>query len=288
MMLHVLAALLFTGGQDRTVHVDVVGGYLFVDATINGNALQLYPLNPCRVADTRNPTGSYGGPTPAAGQTRTIAVPGSGCAVPASAQAVALNYTVVPKQPLGFLTTWPAGSAQPLVSTLNAPTGGITANAAIVPSGTNGGVNVFVSNASDFVMDVNGYFGTAGQPGGLSLYSVTPCRVADTRNPTGPFGGPSLAAGQIRSFTIPSSACGIPSGARAFSLNVTVVPKGSLGYLTAWAAGAAQPFVSTLNSIDASVVANAAIVPASADGSIQIYVTNPTDVILDINGYFAP
>jgi hypothetical protein len=36
------------------------------------------------------------------------------------------------------------------------------------------------------------------------------------------------------------------------------------------------------------VVANAAIVPAGTGGGISIYVTNQTQVILDINGYFAP
>jgi len=35
-------------------------------------------------------------------------------------------------------------------------------------------------------------------------------------------------------------------------------------------------------------VANAAIVPAGTNGAISIFVTNPTHVILDINGYFAP
>lgn len=36
------------------------------------------------------------------------------------------------------------------------------------------------------------------------------------------------------------------------------------------------------------VAANAAIVPAGQNGSVSVFVTNPTDVILDINGYFAP
>jgi hypothetical protein len=69
---------------------------------------------------------------------------------------------------------------------------------------------------------------------------------------------------------------------------VTVVPDGVLYYVTAWPAGSSQPLVSTLNSFDGSVVANAAIVPAGTNGAISIYVTNPTQVILDINGYFAP
>jgi len=95
---------------------------------------------------------------------------------------------------------------------------------------------------------------------GLAFYPVTPCRVADTRNPTGPFGGPIMAAGSTRSFTIPASNCGIPSTAQAYSLNVTVVPQ----------------------------LANAAIVPAGSGGSLSVYVSDTSNVILDIDGYFAP
>jgi hypothetical protein len=36
------------------------------------------------------------------------------------------------------------------------------------------------------------------------------------------------------------------------------------------------------------VVANAAIVPAGTNGEISIYASNPTQLILDIDGYFAP
>ena len=80
----------------------------------------------------------------------------------------------------------------------------------------------------------------------------------------------------------------MPSAAAAYAVNVTVVPQGVLSYLTAWPTGTAQPLVSTLNSFDGAVVANAAIVPAGAGGAISVFVTDRTDVILDINGYFAP
>ena len=36
----------------------------------------------------------------------------------------------------------------------------------------------------------------------------------------------------------------------------------------------------------ASVVANAAIVPADENGSISIFVTDPTDVIVNVTGYY--
>jgi hypothetical protein len=117
---------------------------------------------------------------------------------------------------------------------------------------------------------------------------VTPCRIADTRDAAGPFGGPTMGAGTTRSFEVPASACYVPTTASAYSINVTVVPQGPLLYLTAFPAGSAQPFVSTLNSFDGSVVANAAIVPAGTGGAISVFVTGRTDVVLDIDGYFAP
>lgn len=131
--------------------------------------------------------------------------------------------------------------------------------------------------------------GTAGKcaPGSLFV-AVKPCRIVDTRGPDGTFGGPGLSGGQTRSFPIPSSSCGIPSNASAYSLNVTAVPPSSLFYLTIWPTGVPQPTVSTLNDLFGQIVANAAIVPAGIDGqrSVSVYVTDPTDLILDIDGYF--
>ncbi len=243
------------------------------------------PVPPCRVADTRRPAGPFGGPTMTAGSTRSFSIPGSGCGIPATAQAYSVNVTVVPAGPLSFLTLWPAGQAQPFVSTLNSMDGSVVANAAIVPAGLGGAVNTFVSNQTDVILDINGYFDSDG----ASFYAATPCRVADTRHPTGQFGGPSMFATETRDFPIPSGACAVPATATAYSLNVTAVPQaGFLGYLTAWPTGPTRPPVSTLNSWTGEVVANAAIVPAGTNESISVFATDPTDVILDLNGYFGP
>ena len=155
-------------------------------------------------------------------------------------------------------------------------------------AGGNESISVMVTDPTDLILDINGYFAAPGSAGALSFYPVTPCRVADTRAATGPFGGPEMGAGTTRSFAIPASACNIPTTAAAYSLNVTVAPDGPLGYLSAWGAGASQPLVSTLNSPDGAALANAAIVPAGTNGAITIFVTDPTQVILDIDGYFAP
>ncbi len=56
---------------------------------------------------------------------------------------------------------------------------------------------------------------------------VTPCRVVDTRNPDGPFGGPPIQGGRYRDFPLPQGSCGIPPTATAYALNATVVPRGA-------------------------------------------------------------
>ncbi len=128
----------------------------------------------------------------------------------------------------------------------------------------------------------------AGASSALAFYPVIPCRVVDTRNAIGPLGGPSIGKQSSRDFPVQSSSCGIPATAAAYTLNVTAIPHGPLGYLTIWPTGASQPIVSTLNSLLGTVVANAAIVQAGSSGQVSVYVSDAADVILDINGYFAP
>lgn len=224
----------------------------------------------------------------AAGQTRSF-LPSTNCFVPATAAAYSLNVTVVPDSKLGYLTIWPAGQPQPLVSTLNSD-GRVKANAVIVPAGQDGKISVFVTDQTHVVIDINGYFLPDNtQFAGLQFYPVKPCRVADTRKPAGPLGGPYLTGGAPgRPFQPLSSGCGIPSTVQAYSLNFTAVPHGPLGYLTVWPTGQPQPLVSTLNASTGTVTANAAIVPAGPDGSVSVFASNDTDLVIDVNGYFAP
>jgi streptogramin lyase len=273
---------------DTTDYTGATATVTLVVSPTSRSALQFIPVTPCRVADTRNATGPFGGSEPRAKSTREFDIPSSACGIPSTALAYSLNVTVVPSGPLGYLSMWPAGQTQPLVSTLNSYDGRVKANAAIVPAGTNGGVDVYVTDATNVILDIDGYFVPAGTSSALSFYPVAPCRVVDTRNATGSLGGPSIGSKSSRNFPVQSSSCSIPSTATAYSLNVTAVPKGPLGYLTIWPRGATQPLVSTLNSYSGSVVANAAIVPAGTSGQVSVYVSDASDVVMDVNGYFAP
>ena len=55
-----------------------------------------------------------------------------------------------------------------------------------------------------------------------------------------------------------------------------------------WPKGQTRPTVSTLNDKTGTIVANAAIVPAGSDNATAFYAhSNKTDLLLDIDGYFA-
>jgi len=132
----------------------------------------------------------------------------------------------------------------------------------------------------------------SGTPAGLRFQPIAPCRLVDTRvgeGKTGAFGPPALAAGATREVPVPQGSCGVPATALAYSLNVTVLPGGPvLQFLTVWPAGDVRPNASTLNSFDGKIVANAALIPAGPSGAINVYATDATDLIVDINGYFVP
>ena len=194
----------------------------------------------------------------------------------------------------------------PTVSTLdtllvdNPPTAPIVANAAIVKAATTSGANfgvgdikVFTQYATNVIIDINGYF-AAPATGGLSYYPATPCRVLDTRQV--PAGGtpPAPPVSGTVLVSMGGSSCGPFPSAQAYVFNATVVPSPYLGYLALWpdvdASGnpVSQPVVSTLDALDSYIVSNMAIVPTGSDGNINAYVQNPSALILDYSGFFAP
>ena len=273
---------------DATELIIDINGYFLASTS----GMEFFPVTPCRLVDTRVSSfqTGFGPPSMSAGGTRSFTIPSNNsCGIPANAAAYSLNVTAVPQKTLGFLSIWPVGKPLPNVSTLNVYNSGtVVANAAIVPAGTNGAINAYVTDQTDLVIDINGYF--APGTNGLKLYPMAPCRVADTRVASFPagLGGPSMGAGTSRSFTVPQSTCGVPVGAGAYSFNFTAVPQApQLGIFTTWPTGLSMPNVSTMNSYNGSVVANAAIVPAGSNGAISIYVTDSADVLFDVNGYFA-
>jgi hypothetical protein len=135
------------------------------------------------------------------------------------------------------------------------------------------------------------YSNPAVLPPPADLYTVTPCRVADTRHPVGPSGGPALGANTTRSFPV-GGICGVPATATAVAINVTVVNATDLGNLRLYPAGGAVPASSTINFGVDKVRANNAVIPLGASGEISVRCDMPsgstgqTDFLFDVTGYF--
>jgi hypothetical protein len=126
----------------------------------------------------------------------------------------------------------------------------------------------------------------------LVFVAMPPCRVVDTRRSTQPFdsalGPPSLSAGAVRTFPILSSTCTIPSAAQAYSFNITVVPPGPLAYITGFPTGQNSPIAAVaVESSQGFMLSSAGIIPAGTNGSVDLYASDATDIVIDINGYYA-
>jgi hypothetical protein len=127
----------------------------------------------------------------------------------------------------------------------------------------------------------------------LVFVAMPPCRVVDTRTSsqgfTGAFGPPSLLGGVSRTFPILSSTtCTIPAAAQAYSFEITVVPPGPLAYITAFPTGQVSPVAAiAVESAQGLLASNTGIIPAGTNGSVDVYASNPTDIVIDINGYYS-
>jgi photosystem II stability/assembly factor-like uncharacterized protein len=137
------------------------------------------------------------------------------------------------------------------------------------------------------------YVQVTGVNAAIEFYTIAPCRLIDTRRTIGTYGGPALQGnGAQRSFPIDGQ-CGVPSGAAAISANVTVVGPSSRADLRIFPTGTPTPTVSSINFNAGRTRANNAILSmvGTPVGSITVQCDIPngtTNMLLDINGYFAP
>jgi hypothetical protein len=121
-----------------------------------------------------------------------------------------------------------------------------------------------------------------------SFYTLPPCRLSDTRNANGPYGGPSFLPGQQRSYVV-AGRCGVPSNAVSVALNVAVTAPSGAGNLVLFAGEAARPATSTINYGIGRTKSDDAIVPLGPSGELSVFANQAVgrvDVIIDVTGYF--
>lgn len=279
------------------------------EATDDGS---LYvPVTPCRIADTRRASaGPLGASRPqrtfSATSTASIRSQGgnaAGCGIPAAASAVATAITAVGPKAAGYLRAWPTGTAIPTATALNFRAGVSITNSAIVPlAGGALELRATTSTPTDVVVDATGYYlplGATPRPAAASVFvPIRPCRIADTRRAVdGPFrpSAPHRYLATAENFFVVRQGgdldCGISSSATSFVASITAVAPGASGYLRAWAAGAPEPTATVLNFADAGTsITNTVTLPRAAGSgiSVRVQTARPTDVVVDISGYFVP
>ncbi len=244
------------------------------------------PLQPTRLLDTRSGTGVAAGKLPA-GAAITLKVTGG--VVPDDAQAVVLNLTATQADGPGFVTAWPTGQAQPPTSSLDLSVAGETAaNAVVVPVGLDGQVNFFTFAGTHLVADVTGWFSVAGATTDGRFHATGgPTRLMDTRTGVGGKTG-AFTAGQSFDLQVGGQG-GVPADATAVALTVTYTGPTAAGFLTVWPTGQPRPLASTTNPNGVGDIrSNLALVAVGTGGKVSVFSFAPTDVVVDVVGYFSP
>ena len=268
--------------------------------------------SPVRICDTRagNPSGLSGGDAQcngvadagkrlAAGGVLDVTVDGDGGVPATGVSAVVLNVTAVGPAAAGYVTAYPEGTAAPTASNLNYGTDETLPNRVIVPVSATGEISLTANQATDLVVDVSGWFTSAGGTGSQYTAQATPVRICDTRadNPSGLTGaeaqcngtddaGEPLGAGHTLTINVAGIA-GVPSDATAVVLNITAVGATQQTHLTVYPSGT-PPIISDLNPNASGVETNLVVARVSDTGTVDIYnYTGSVNVVVDSEGWYS-
>jgi hypothetical protein len=147
-------------------------------------------------------------------------------------------------------------------------------------------------HASDFEVVQLGWKPSTSPPVlNLRFYTLSPCRLLDTRNAAGPYGGPAIPPSGERIFKA-TGQCGIPDTAKALSINAAVVLAPGPGNLTFYPGDLSAPAASNINFTAGQTRANNVVVKLAGSGSGTFAIhqftlpAGSTHVIVDVNGYF--
>lgn len=261
--------------------------------------LQYYPLSsPIRLLDTRVGFPACDNPGAPLGQdstTRVQAARTNCTGIPADAQAIVGNATVVNRTAEsreGYLTLYPSDAARPEVSNLNYIKDQIVPNAFTVGLDDQGRFSIFTVSRLDFVVDITGYYAPP-RSSGLYYYPLPrPVRLLDTRAGLPACENPGAPVGPDGIIEVPvvTDCSGIPSDAQAVVGNATVVnrtPESREGYLTLYPCAGIRPEVSNLNYVPGQIVPNAFTVGLDDQGRFCIFTVSRLDVLVDIAGYYS-
>jgi len=144
----------------------------------------------------------------------------------------------------------------------------------------------------DVVADVGGWFsdGTAAATGSLFV-GVTPARILDTRDGTGPVPIAALGSNATMVASVAGHG-GVPAmtattPATAVVLNVTVTGPTASSYLTVWPDGSVKPLASDLNWVSGATVPNLVVIKLGSNGNIDLFNgVGSVNIVVDVVGWY--
>ncbi len=266
------------------VVVDVMGVFRKL-ATDNDNG-RFVPIEPIRIADTREPAGSVNDPDAdnvflrSDGDITVYPFGSDGVPEGEPAAAAVLSIgAIADAGPGGFVGAYRPDLGYSGTSNVNVLPGDIRANMVVagLEPGT-GAVGLRTLNIADVVVDLVGYFTDGGaSQSDVGLFSfVDQERVVDTRDPLG-FG--RLGASGRGSVALDANRGAVVQ-------NVTVTGTSRPGWVATYPN--ALPVISTLNFTGTGQTRAAlAFTPLAADGTVRYASLVPTDLVVDVVGYFS-
>jgi len=239
---------------------------------------------PVRLLDTRASTATPNAPI---GPHQPFTIIDLPVGVP-GATAVALSIVSTDTTVPGYVQAYPTMmAAVASSSTLNVATvGQVQPNFAVVPVGAGNSVSLYLFAGGNVVVDLLGSFtpSASGTATAGRFAAVDPVRILDTRPESG---GPvppgwvahKPAAGETVRVT------GIPAGASAAVVNVAADQAVGPGFLRTQATGATGLTTSNGNYVAGLASGTMSIVPVGADGTISVFTSNATHLVVDLMGY---
>jgi hypothetical protein len=221
------------------------------------------------------------GPTPTRTQTRTPTVTRTGTATPTRTPTLTRTMTRTPTR-----TATPTVTATPSITATitRTPTRTLTPTITPTPSQTPTRTTTSTPSQTPTATVTRTPAPTPVPAVDASFFSLTPCRLIDTRGSD----APPLQAGQTRSF-VAQGHCGVPVTARALSVNVTVVAATARGNLVLVPGGLEGSTSSTINYGVGQTRANNGVLLLGNSGDLAVscvQASGTVQLIIDVNGYF--
>jgi len=220
----------------------------------------------------------------AAGSVTQLAIAGRG-GLSVDATAAVVNITATGAQGRGFVTVYSCDVPRPMTSNLNVTAGQSVANSAIVALSAADMICIFTSVTIHLVIDAAGTL-----PHGTEFGAAAPARLMDTRGTGDTIDGRferigRRTAGSVTELFLVGRG-GLPADATAVTLNITATGALGRGFVTIWSCDLPRPTASTLNVVSGTTTANSAIAEVGLDGSVCLYTSVTTDLIVDVGGWF--